>query len=551
MNAVLASSYRFSWRHAAGLLLAALTLFRGAGAQSPSQTASPAPAAPATAAPKSAGPAFGFDDVAGIAQKRAGEAWRAISDKPGANLPAELRNITYDQHRDIRFKPDQALWRDASASNPLPFETMFFHLGLYQTEPVLINEITPEGVKHVAYDRSRFDYGKNTFNPESWGDLGFAGFRVHYPLNSTAYKDELVVFLGASYFRALGAGQGYGLSARGLAIDTVGGSGEEFPRFSEFWLQRPTADAKELTVFALLDSPRATGAYRFDITPGKQTTMKVTARVFLRADTTAPATLGIAPLTSMYFFGENQPNANDFRPEVHDSDGLMVATGEGEWLWRPLQNPKQKTVTSFSTTNPRGFGLMQRDRKFVNYEDLEARYERRPSAWVKPLDDWGPGRVELVMLNTPDETHDNIVAYWVPAKLPAAGVPLDFAYELHWQGDEPQQPPNGHVVQTRRGIGYSRLSAEQLGSQTQYVIDFAGPALRGLAADAPVRAVASTDANGRVTESLVYRNAATGAWRMTLRVQPIDAARPVELRAFLQHVNDIVSETWTHIILPE
>jgi glucans biosynthesis protein len=547
MNAVLVLVNSLSWRHAAGALLAALTLSGSAVAQSLSQTTVATPETAVPARRPAAAPVFGFDNVAGIARKRAAQPWKAISDKPGSNLPPELRDITYDQHRDIRFKPDQALWRDAS----LPFETMFFHLGLYQTEPVLINEITPEGVKHIAYDRSRFDYGKNTFNPDNWGDLGFAGFRAHFPLNSPDYKDELVVFLGASYFRALGAGQGYGLSARGLAIDTVGGSSEEFPRFSEFWLQRPAADDKSLTIFALLESPRATGAYRFDITPGKQTTTKVTARVYLRAGTTAPAMLGIAPLTSMFFFGENQPNLDDFRPEVHDSDGLMVATGEGEWLWRPLQNPKEKTVTSFATTNPRGFGLMQRDRKFVNYEDSEARYERRPSAWVKPLGDWGPGRVELVMLSTPDETHDNIVAYWVPAKLPAAGAPLDFSYELHWQGDAPQQPPNGHVVQTRRGIGFNRLSAEELRTQTQYVIDFAGPSLQDLPANAPVRAVASTDANGRVTESLVYRNAATGAWRMTLRVQRIDPARPVELRAFLQHVNDIVSETWTNIILPE
>ena len=551
MNAVLAPINSLPWRHAAGVLLAALALSGSVAAQSASETATTKPAAAAPA--KRAAPAavFGFENVANIARKRAAQPWKAIGDKPGSNLPAELRDITYDQHRDIRFKPDQALWRHPSAAPGLPFEAMFFHLGLYQTEPVLINEITPEGVKHIAYDRSRFDYGQNTFNPDSWGDLGYAGFRVHYPLNSPDYKDELIVFLGASYFRALGAGQGYGLSARGLAIDTVGGSGEEFPRFSEFWLQRPAADAKDLTVFALLESPRATGAYRFDITPGQETTTKVTARVFLRAGAAAPAMLGIAPLTSMFFFGENQPNLDDFRPEVHDSDGLMVATGEGEWLWRPLQNPREKTVTSFSTTNPRGFGLMQRDRKFVNYEDSEARYERRPSAWVKPLGDWGPGRVELAMLSTPDETHDNIVAYWVPAKLPAPGTPLDFAYELHWQGDAPQQPPNGYVVQTRRGMGFNRLSAEELRTQTQYVIDFAGPALDALPAGAPVRAVATADANGRVTESLVYRNAATGAWRMTLRVQRIDAAKPVELRAFLQHVNDIVSETWTNIILPE
>ncbi|RZA10069.1 MAG: glucan biosynthesis protein D, partial [Lysobacteraceae bacterium] len=263
------------------------------------------------------------------------------------------------------------------------------------------------------------------------------------------------------------------------------------------------------------------------------------------------ATLGIAPLTSMFLFGENQPSPSDFRPEVHDSDGLMVATGEGEWIWRPLQNPKQNLTTSFATTNPRGFGLMQRDRQFANYEDVEARYERRPSGWVRPVGDWGAGRVELIQLNTPDETHDNIVAYWVPDQLPPGGQPLEFAYDLLWQGETMQRPPNGYAVQSRRGIGYTQLSAEEQRSRVQYVIDFDGPSLDALAADAPIKAIATADANGRVTESLVYRNRATGAWRMTLRVQRLDPAQPVELRAFLQHHNDIVSETWSNIILPE
>src|SRR5690606_10242831 len=196
----------------------------------------------------------------------------------------------------------------------------------------------------LPYDSGDYDFGKNALQPQAWGDLGHAGLRVHYPLNNAQYKDELVVFLGASYFRALGAGQQYGLSARGLAIDTVGGSGEEFPRFTQFWLERPAADTKQVTLFALLESPRATGAYRFDVIPGAQTVTRVQARVFLRAGDRPIATLGIAPLTSMYFFGENQPRAGDFRPEVHDSDGLLVANGD-EWLWRPLQNPARATTT--------------------------------------------------------------------------------------------------------------------------------------------------------------------------------------------------------------
>lgn len=486
---------------------------------------------------------FGFENVAAQARELAGRPWI-----PGpATLPAELQGLDYDAYRDIRFQPGRSLWRDAT----LPFEAQFFHRGLYQREAVRLHEVTPQGVRALPYDSGDYDFGRNAVQPQSWGDLGHAGFRVHYPLNNPQYKDELVVFLGASYFRALGAGQQYGLSARGLAIDTVGGGIEEFPRFTSFWLEQPAPDAKQVTLYALLESARATGAYRFDIVPGPQTVTRVQARLFLRAGDRPIATLGLAPLTSMFFSGENQPRAGDFRPEVHDSDGLMVASADGEWLWRPLQNPKQLTVNSFSVQQLRGFGLMQRDRAFASYEDTEARYERRPSAWIKPLSDWGPGRVELVQLPTPDETHDNVVAYWVPAQLPAAGEPLDFAYELAWQGDTMTEPPGSRVLQSRRGVGYTKLTPLELSTQAQYVLDFAGPALDNLPADAAVRAVVTSDSNGRVLEQVAYPHPAGKRWRLTLRVQRLDPTRPVELRAFLQQDNHVLSETWSNILLPE
>lgn len=485
-----------------------------------------------------------FATLSAQAQERA----RSASVPQVSDLPRDLAALDYDGYRDIRFRPASSLWRDAQ----LPFEAQFFHRGLYQRDGVRIHELAPHsGARPLPYRSADYDFGRNGVTPQAWGDLGHAGFRVHYPLNGPQYKDELVVFLGASYFRALGAGQQYGLSARGLAIDTVGGRGEEFPRFTDFWLQRPAADAREATVYALLESARATGAYRFDIVPGEQTAVRVRARLFLRAGPEPVATLGIAPLTSMFFSGENQPRPGDFRPEVHDSDGLQVATGEGEWLWRPLQNPKQLTVTSFSANALRGFGLMQRDRAFASYEDTEARYERRPSAWVRPLSDWGPGRVELVQLPTPDETHDNVVAYWVPARLPAPGEPLDFAYEIAWQGNADAQPPGSRVVQSRRGMGYTRLSPMELSGQVQYVLDFEGPALAALPPGAPVRAVVTADANGRVLEQNAYPHPAGGRWRVTLRVQKLDPSRPVELRAFLQQEQNVLSETWTYILLPE
>ena len=490
-----------------------------------------------------AGTAFGFDSLTELARTRAQTAYRA----PPAALPAALAELDYDAVRDIRWRPARALWREAR----LPFEAMFFHLGLYHRTPVRIHEISRDGVRPLRFDPADFDYGRNQLPAAGWGDLGFAGLRIHYPLNNPQYKDELVVFQGASYFRALGAGQQYGLSARGLAIDPHGGRGEEFPRFTEFWLERPAPDAAQLTLFALLESPRATGAYRFTVRPGDSTTVEVRARVFLRRGAAPVATLGIAPLTSMFFFGENQPRAGDFRPEVHDSDGLSIATADGEWLWRPLQNPRRPEVQSFAVGGLRGFGLMQRDRAFASYQDVEARYEKRPSAWVQPLSDWGPGRVELMQFHTPDETHDNVVAYWVPARLPAAGAPLDFAYRLSWQGDGQQRPPNGWVEQSRRGAGFRRPGESALPGEQQYVIDFAGPALQALPADAPVQAMVTSDANGPVLQQLVYRNPAGNAWRLTLRLQQLDRARPVELRAFLKTPTQTLSETWTHIVLPE
>jgi glucans biosynthesis protein len=518
-----------------------------------------APAALGAGPVKATPQAFDWQQLGQLAAQRAQAPWSENSD----SLPTEVKNLSYDQLRDIRFRPEQSTWRQQA----LPFEVQYFHLGLYQQQPVRIHEIDAKGLARlIPYSGELFSFGQEFKNKrpdaQAWGDLGFAGMRLHYPLNNSAYKDELAVFLGASYFRMLGRDQQYGLSARGLVIDTVGapaGQNEEFPRFTEFWLQRPEAGATEVTLYALLESPRVTGAYRFVIRPGTEnkleTVATVHAQVFVRRGAPAINTLGIAPLTSMFLFGENQPNARDFRPEVHDSDGLMLHTDgpQGqEWLWRPLQRPAAGVlVNSFQAQQIRGFGLMQRDRDFDHYEDVEARYERRPSAWVKPLGEWGAGRVELVQLAIPDETHDNIVAYWVPSKRPVSGAPLNFAYEVHWQGEQPQRPPASWVAQSRSGYGYTQLSAAEQDAQPQYVLDFQGPALDALPADAELKAVVSADSNGRVLEAVAHPNPATKTWRLNLRVARIDPAKPVELRAFLQHKNQSVSETWTHLLLPQ
>jgi len=490
--------------------------------------------------------AWGFDDVAALADKRAKTPFQSVAKA----LPAELANLDYDGYRDIRFNRDAPIWR----SHKLLFEANFFHVG-GQVASVRMNEVSGGVAKPMRYNPADFNFGKNKLSPQGWGDLGHGGLRLFSNVNSPDVKDEVAVFQGSSYFRGLGAGQRYGISARGLAVDTTSPK-EEFPRFTEFWLERPAQDAKTVTVYALMDSERMTGAYRFDITPGERSTTEVRARIFMRLSANPVKTLGIAPLTSMFLFGENQPRPGDFRPEVHDSDGLMMANGDGEWLWRPLQNPSTALTTSFSMKSPRGFGLMQRDRKFTNYEDTEARYDMRPSAWITPVGDWGAGRVELFQFPIQDETHDNVVAYWVPEKIPAAGQAMDIGYQVSWQGINQQLPPNGYVTQSRRGNGYIRANKD--GSlppnlPTQFTIDFGGPALDKLPDDAPVKAVVTADANGRVIESLAYKNPATGHWRLTLRLQRADLAqpaKPVELRAFLQLDGNTVSETWTNLITP-
>jgi glucans biosynthesis protein len=482
--------------------------------------------------------AFGLDDVAERARELSGVAFKAVA----VPLPAELRDLDYDGYRDIRFRPDRALWH----ADKLPFELMFFHLGRTFSEPVRINTIEPGGLHRVEFEPALFDYGHNTIDRAKLRNLGgYAGFRVHHAVNRPNYKDEVLVFLGASYFRAVGRSQVYGLSARGLAVDTAAPHGEEFPRFSEFWIERPRPRATSLTIYALLDSQRMTGAYRFVLTPGTETLVEVTARLFAREPI---GKIGIAPLNSMFAFGENQPGRDDYRPEVHDSDGLSIANGNGEWVWRPLVNPKRLLVTSFGALDPRGFGLMQRDRAPTSYEDPEALYERRPSTWVEPVGRWGAGRVELVQIPTPDETNDNVVAYWVPDRPLVPKQPLDIAYRLHWQLDDTRPAGKAWVVQTRRGRGY----VKQPDGDLNYIVDFDGPALRALKPDAVLQPVVEVGANGQLTEKNLFHNPVSGAWRMTVRVRRADPGKPIELRALIRRGDQPpLTETWSYIVPPD
>ncbi len=487
-----------------------------------------APAVPAAQA-------FGFDDVAREAERLAHLPYRA----PPPADPA-LAAIDYDTHRKQRFRPEFSTWRGGAT----PFELQYFPLGNGVTRPLAMFEIVDGQVQPLALPPGAFEHTALA---------SVAGWRLNRWLEQPRRSDEVGAFLGSSYFRLVAPGLQYGVSARGLAVDTATASGEEFPAFSTYWLQRPQPGDRDVTFYALLESPRVTGAYAFVLRPGDgNTRIDVRARLVLRGPV---ARLGIAPLTSMFLAGETQPMAQDYRPEVHDSDGLQVASGSGEWLWRPLTHPRSTFVTSFSVPSLRGFGLMQRDRAFASYQDLEARYEARPSAWVEPLGEWGPGRVELLQFPTPDETHDNIGAWWSPAHLPAVGEPFEYAWRVTVSDRQPQ-PPGAWVVQSRRGHGYRRAGSPA--NQVQYHLDFTGPALEGLAADGPdaVQAVATGNANVRNLRAIARPHPspaphATPIWRVTLEFERIDAAQPVELRAFLRSGTRTLSETWSHARAPE
>ncbi|MGE7958155.1 glucan biosynthesis protein G [Pseudomonas sp. NPDC089530] len=471
--------------------------------------------------------AFNLDDVSAKAKDLAAQKYEA----PRSNLPNEFREMKFADYQKIRFLTEKAEW----AKQKTPFKLSFYHQGMHFDTPVKINEITANTVEEIKYDASRFDFGDLKFDPKATEQLGYAGFRVLYPINKADKQDEIMTMLGASYFRVVGKGHVYGLSARGLAIDTALPSGEEFPRFTEFWIQQPKPTDKHLVIFALLDSPRATGAYRLTLRPGSDTIVDVKAQMFLRDKV---GKLGIAPLTSMFLFGANQPSkVLNYRRELHDSSGLSIHAGNGEWIWRPLNNPKHLAVSNFSVENPRGFGLLQRGRDFSHYEDLDDRYDKRPSAWIEPKGDWGKGTVDLVEIPTADETNDNIVAFWSPEKQPEPGQPFDFAYRLHWTIDEASlhSPDSSWVEQTLRSTGDVKQSnlIRQPDGSVAYLVDFQGPSLAALPEDTEVRSQVSVGDNAELVENSVRYNPETKGWRLTLRMKIKDPSKATEMRAAL------------------
>lgn len=491
---------------------------------------------PAAAAPPAP---FSFERLTAIAQEQAQTPYVTAA-RPEGFLGA----LDYDDYRLIRFNAERARWAQTDAA----FHVHAFHTGWLFGKPVELFDVTADGDDLIAtpmtFSTRDFEYLNELADrvPADAALPGVAGFRLNTALNHPDRFDELVSFLGASYFRALGRDSRYGLSARGLALNTAGPIPEEFPRFTQFYLQRHGADAN-VTVYALLDSPSVSGAYRFVITPGQITQMDVTARLYFRADVQE---LGIAPLTSMFLYnGVNRAGFDDYRPRVHDSDGLQIVKRDGDIVWRPLNNPAQLAGSYFAENGPVSFGLHQRERDFAHYQDAGAHYEMRPSLDVVPTHDWGPGHVRLVEIPTDLEVNDNIVAYFIPQGAIKAGDSREFGYSLRW-GTLPPTPQTdlAYVAETRAGAGgVSGVVNDQ--NKRKFVVDFKGGLLARLPDDAAVEPVINVI--GGTVASATFGPVDDGAlWRLVLDVRADDATQIIELSAHIAGFGRKLTENWLY-----
>lgn len=468
---------------------------------------------------------FAADHVRKLAEELAASDFA----KPRIEVPEPFNALSAEQYRDIRFRPEAAVWRGEN----LGYEVQLLALGwLYET-PVDIWIVEEGKARLLRADSASFAIGPSIEKAPDAAPFGFSGFRVAGRLDTAETLSEFVSFQGASYFKAVGRNQQYGLSARALAINTARPGGEEFPVFRAFWIEKPGAAAGEIVIHALLDSESVAGAYRFVIRPGRATVIEVESILFPRRSLTH---VGIAPLTSMYFHGPAQRRfGQDYRPAVHNSEGLAVVNGHGERLWRPLANPKMLQTSAFVDKDLKGFGFAQRDRSFAGYEDLEARYDRRPTVWIEPQGSWGDGYVELIEIPVSEEIHDNIVAYWKPAKPLEPGKRYAYAYRMSWGNEVPAVWSGAWVVKTLVGAGRAP-------DTTLFVVDFAGPAVR----DARELPVAELHVTAGATSNLsVQRHPDLQGFRVKFDLNPA-GTELVELRLCLKLAGQLISENWLY-----
>lgn len=478
---------------------------------------------------------FSFEELIATARRMASAPYAG----PVRPSPGIVAKINYEAWGKIKFNMDHALF----AAGPGRFPVSFFHLGMFFPKAVEMHVVSEGRARQILYDQSYFDMPEDSLARQLPAGAGFAGLRIQEPRDGTLdwRTNDWVAFLGADYFRAIGELRQYGLSARAVALDVAAaGRAEEFPDFTKFYIEAGSGDS--LTVCALLEGPSIAGACRFILTRTKSVTMDIDQTLFLRNEISR---FGLAPLTSMYWFSETKkPAAIDWRPEVHDSDGLSVWMGTGERLWRPLNNPPRIITSSFYDENPRGFGLLQRDRSFDHYQD-GVFYDRRPSLWVEPKGPWGRGTVQLVEIPTDDEIHDNIVAMWVPEKPAAAGSEVSLAYRLYWAADEPFPGELARCVATRLGNGGQPGQPRPKGVR-KFMVEFLGRPLEALAFGEKPEAVLWAS---RGTFSYVFTEAVPddvpGHWRAQFDLT-VTGSEPVEMRLFLRSGERILSETWLY-----
>ncbi|MBJ6611949.1 MAG: glucan biosynthesis protein G [Candidatus Thiothrix moscowensis] len=451
-------------------------------------------------------------------------------------LQVDTGRITYDHYQHIKFKGNQTYWRDEW----LPFQLEFMHPGMHFIHPIELFEWKDGKATPITFSSKYYDYTevKDLNLEQDEPRMGFTGFRIISKLGGkdSSYTETLV-FQGASYFRALGLDNKYGLSARGLAINTSLEGKEEFPDYTRFWLEKPAKDAEQMVFCALLDSPSTTGATRFVLTSGKTTQLEVETQLYPRKDM---AEIGIAPLTSMFFHGENsQQHYGDYRPEVHDSDGLLIQQDK-EWRWQPLTEVPYFNFQSLPMDGLSGFGLMQRDREFDHYQDLEAWYHARPSVWVEPLEDWGKGSVQLLRLHTESDTVDNVVAYW---KSDAGQALRHLHYRLSWGMDEPPAHTLGKAVSTRvTNKAVDSLPGHK--GHIRFIVDFNG--LPKLAKAPQVEMV--FNGKGKTKPAVVQENPYIKGWRVIAAVFPENCEKDMTLTLRLTDGGNPLSETWSYPI---
>jgi glucans biosynthesis protein len=505
------------------LAFAAVTM-TAHGASRPGKTVA-APTVPRSAADKSPGSyAFSFDTLLEDAKRRAQKPYAPQR----STLPAGLDKLSPEQYRSMHFNTDAGIWR----SEPVPFRLELLRTG-YNLQSVAVTVSTVEDgmAEDLVATPAMFQISPSLPQLGSKVSLPLSGFRVRSQINSKKIWDEFLVFQGASYFRAVAQHLLYGLSARGLAVNTAEPSGEEFPAFTHFWVERPDARATSIVIYALLESDSATGAYRFTVQPGAETLMDVELTLFPRVDMRV---VGIAPLTSMFLFDEtNRGRLDDYRPEVHDSDGLMINSNSGEQIFRQLANPIKLQVSAFTTQQPRGFGLVQRSRQQSDFQDFENQYERRPSAWIEPKGDWGPGAVELVEIPSGRESNDNIVAFWRPAHGLPANHPAHFEYRITWLAEPALPKGMGKVFATRAGASLD-------GKRRVFILDFvgAGEKIDGLR----LELAAST---GKISNATLKSNGSVHGLRASFEIEPNDADL-IELRMRVMRGDVPVTETWLY-----